>query len=190
MNIKKQKENASLNAKAAGHVFLLNSVKEKRGLEQNSSKFKDTSDRFAGGHVYEVPPEQRQNIIDRDGVSKEFLDECKAAAKKYKKIIIHNNLKVSGKQDSCIYGQTLFEHNSMVWHGRPVRVSPLEYASLFKWFTKHKDGIPAYIIVDMTTQNTEIIKLPQGIKYSQSEHFNRNIYRHLRFNYPHTFLTH
>lgn len=36
----------------------------------------------------------------------------------------------------------------------------------------------------MATQSTELVKLEKGIKYSTSEYFNRNIYRHLRFNYP------
>lgn len=68
--------------------------------------------------------------------------------------------------------------------GRPVRVSPLVYASTIKWLTNQKNGIPAYIQIDMSTQNTECIKLDKGIKYSESEHLNRNIYRHLRFRYP------
>lgn len=36
----------------------------------------------------------------------------------------------------------------------------------------------------MATQNTELVKLSEGMKYTTSDHFNRNIYRHLRFNYP------
>ena len=66
----------------------------------------------------------------------------------------------------------------------PVRVTPLKYASLFKWFTNRSKGLPAYIKIDMATQNAECVKLSEGIKYSEAEHFNRNIYRHLRFNYP------
>ncbi|MFW5669340.1 MAG: CvpA family protein, partial [Acetivibrio ethanolgignens] len=66
----------------------------------------------------------------------------------------------------------------------PVRVTPLKYASLFKWLTNRKDGLPAYIKIDMATQNAECVKLSSGIKYSESEHFGRYIYRHLRFNYP------
>ena len=66
----------------------------------------------------------------------------------------------------------------------PVRVTPLKYASLFKWFTNRKEGLPAYIKIDMATQNAECVKLSNGIKYSESEHFGRYIYRHLRFNYP------
>lgn len=68
--------------------------------------------------------------------------------------------------------------------GRPVRVAPLVYASTIKWLTNQKAGIPAYMMIDMTTQDTECVKLEQGIKYSKSELFNRNIYRHLRFQYP------
>ena len=36
----------------------------------------------------------------------------------------------------------------------------------------------------MATQNIECVKLEKAIKYSKSEYFNRNIYRHLRFHYP------
>ena len=36
----------------------------------------------------------------------------------------------------------------------------------------------------MATQDTECVKLEQGIKYSKAEYLNRNIYRHLRFRYP------
>ena len=69
-------------------------------------------------------------------------------------------------------------------NNKPVRVSPLVYASPIKWLTNQKSGIPAYIKIDMATQDTECVKLSEGIKYSKSEYLNRNIYRHLRFKYP------
>lgn len=75
-------------------------------------------------------------------------------------------------------------YSQINYQDRPVRVSPLRYASLIKWFTNQKDGIPAYIKIDMATQNTELVKLKDGMKYTTSDHFNRNIYRHLRFRYP------
>lgn len=75
-------------------------------------------------------------------------------------------------------------YSQINYKGRPVRVTPLVYASTIKWFTNQKEGIPAYIIIDMATQNTELVKLEQGIRYSESEYLNRNIYRHLRFHYP------
>ena len=76
------------------------------------------------------------------------------------------------------------DYTQINFQGKPVRVTPLEYASTIKWLTNQSDGIPAYIMIDMTTQETECVMLEEGIKYSKSEYFNRYIYRHLRFNYP------
>lgn len=75
-------------------------------------------------------------------------------------------------------------YSQINYQGQPYRVTPLVYANAIKWFTNQKEGIPAYIRIDMATQNTELVKLDKGIKYSASEFFNRNIYRHLRFRYP------
>ena len=75
-------------------------------------------------------------------------------------------------------------YSQINYQDQPVRVSPLRYASLIKWFTNLREGIPAYIKIDMATQNTELVKLSEGMKYTTSDHFNRNIYRHLRFRYP------
>ena len=70
------------------------------------------------------------------------------------------------------------------YQGRPVRVAPIVYADLIKWFTNQADGLPAYIVVDMVTQEATVTRLTEGIKYSFSDHFGRNILRHLRFQYP------
>lgn len=75
-------------------------------------------------------------------------------------------------------------YSQINYNDKPVRVSPLRYASPIKWLTNQKQGIPAYIMIDMATQTTELVKLDEGIRYSTSEYFNRLIYRHLRFNYP------
>lgn len=79
-----------------------------------------------------------------------------------------------------IYSQINYKDN-------PVRVSPLKYANLIKWFTNQKNGIPAYIRLNMATQTTELVKLEEDMKYTTSDHLNRNIYRHLRFAHP-TFI--
>lgn len=75
-------------------------------------------------------------------------------------------------------------YSQINYQDRPVRVSPLKYASIIKWLTNNSEGIPAYMKIDMATQNTELVKLDEGMKYTTSDHFNRNIYRHLRFRYP------
>ena len=76
------------------------------------------------------------------------------------------------------------DYTQINYQNKPVRVTPLEYGSILKWFTNRSEGIPAYIMIDMATQNTDCIKLSEGIKYSKSEHFGRLIYRYLRFRYP------
>ena len=73
------------------------------------------------------------------------------------------------------------------YQGRPVRVAPIAYADLFKWLTNRGDGLPAYVLVDMVTQEAQVVRLDEGMKYSFSEPLNRNIMRHLRFQYP-TFM--
>ena len=70
------------------------------------------------------------------------------------------------------------------YQGRPVRVAPIAYADLIKWFTNRGSGLPAYVVVDMVTQEATVTRLSEGIKYSFSEPLNRNIMRHLRFQYP------
>jgi len=67
----------------------------------------------------------------------------------------------------------------------PVRVNALAYGDVFKWLKNTKEGIPAYIIVDMTTQEGQIVRLENGgMRYTPDEHFNRYLARHLRFQYP------
>lgn len=70
------------------------------------------------------------------------------------------------------------------YQGRPVRVAPIAYADLIKWFTNRSQGLPAYVTVDMVTQEATVTRLSEGMKYSFSEPLNRNIMRHLRFHFP------
>ncbi len=70
------------------------------------------------------------------------------------------------------------------YKGAPVRVQSLDYGDVFKWLKNTKEGIPAYIIVDMTTQKAETVRLEEGMKYSPAEHFNEYLLRHVRFKYP------
>ncbi|MGI6095998.1 MAG: CvpA family protein [Lachnospiraceae bacterium] len=94
------------------------------------------------------------------------------------------NRKMGSMVDMVSQFQVSDLYSQINYQGKPVRVTPLEYASLIKWLTNSSKGIPAYITIDMATQNTELVKLESGIKYSQSEYLNRNIYRHIRFRYP------
>ena len=76
------------------------------------------------------------------------------------------------------------DYTQINYRGRPVRIATLMYADLVKWFTNRSDGLPAYLLIDMVTQNVELVRLEEGIKYTNVEHFGRNLYRHLRFHFP------
>jgi len=76
------------------------------------------------------------------------------------------------------------DYTQINYKGRPVRVATLMYADLIKWFTNRGDGLPAYILIDMVTQSVELVRLQEGIKYTNAEHLGRNLYRHLRFHFP------
>lgn len=94
------------------------------------------------------------------------------------------NRKMGSMVDMVSQFEVASDYSQINYKGIPVRVTPLAYASAVKWLTNQSEGIPAYILIDMTTQDTECVKLAQGIKYSKSEYFNRNLYRHLRFRFP------
>ena len=77
-------------------------------------------------------------------------------------------------------------YSQINYKGTPVRVSPLGYADLFKWLSNRSEGLPAYALVDMTTQDAQIVSLPEGegVKYSASEPLARNIDRYIQLKYP------
>jgi hypothetical protein len=77
-------------------------------------------------------------------------------------------------------------YSQINYNQTPTRVSPLVYADLFKWLMNRENGIPAYVLVDMTTQEAEIVTLEdgQGMKYTESEPLARNIDRYVQLKYP------
>ena len=122
----------------------------------------------------------------------DFATEIEPADFKNVPLLDKNSASLLGnrKMGTMVDMVSQFEVSSLYtqinYQGKPVRVSPLVYASPIKWIANQASGIPAYIMIDMATQETECVRLPEGqyIKYSTAEYFNRNIYRHLRFNYP------
>lgn len=75
------------------------------------------------------------------------------------------------------------------YNGAPCRVYPLMYGNIFKWLNNTSAGFPGYVIVNMNTQETEFVLLDNEgstgyMKYSPAEHFNKNLNRIIRFEYP------
>ena len=94
------------------------------------------------------------------------------------------NRKLGELADMVSQFEILTDYTQINYQGRPVRVTSLRYGDLIKWFTNRGDGLPAYIIIDMVSQEAEIVRLQEGMKYTTAEHLGRNLYRHLRFHYP------
>ncbi len=74
------------------------------------------------------------------------------------------------------------------YNNRPVRVAYLEYADVFKWFNNTKEGVPAYMIIDLISQKVTVVNCVEQfgscIQYSPTELFNEKLIRHIRFQYP------
>ncbi|MDC7287138.1 CvpA family protein [Blautia schinkii] len=136
---------------------IINAQKYQKLIEPETSNFTDDIEQIS----YDQIP-----LLDKD--SAELL----------------GNRKMGSMVDMVSQFEVSSLYSQINYKGRPVRVTPLVYASPIKWITNMRQGIPAYITIDMATQNTELVKLSEGIKYSESEYFNRYIYRHLRFKYP------
>lgn len=68
--------------------------------------------------------------------------------------------------------------------GRPMKISILEYENFWKWNKNKINGIPGYVLVDPVENTAEYIEFKEGVKYSHSERFSRDLNRHLRNQYP------
>ena len=97
------------------------------------------------------------------------------------------NRKLGELADMVSQFEVADNYTQINYKGRPVRVTTLQYGDIIKWLNNRKAGLPAYLIIDMVTQNVEVVRLEEGIRYTPAEHFSRNLYRYLRFHYP-TFI--
>ena len=74
------------------------------------------------------------------------------------------------------------------YQGNPYRIFPLKYGDFFKWIKNTKEGFPAYVAVNMYTQEAEVVDLSNNnlpnIKVSTGEYLNERLDRVLRFRFP------
>lgn len=75
-------------------------------------------------------------------------------------------------------------YSQINFQDEPVRVTYLDYGDIIKWFNNRQEGLPAYIRINMVSQEVTVERLEEGIKYSPSDLFSRDLMRHLRFQYP------
>ena len=65
-----------------------------------------------------------------------------------------------------------------------IRVTPLEYADMIKYFTNRGEGIKGYITVNSVNGEAKLVRLEKGMKYMPSAMFFENLNRKLRISYP------
>ena len=94
------------------------------------------------------------------------------------------NRKLGELADMVSQFEVAEDYTQINYKGRPVRVTPLRYGDWIKWFNNRAEGLPAYLIIDMVSQNVDVVRLDEGIRYTTAEHFGRNLHRYLRFHYP------
>lgn len=68
-------------------------------------------------------------------------------------------------------------------NNKPMKVTPLEYADFFRWWSNKDSGIPGYIAVDPVANTSKYVKLDKPMQYAESAYFSKDLRRHLRFNY-------
>ena len=72
-------------------------------------------------------------------------------------------------------------YTTISYQGRFVKVAPLEHTSLFT--AAKNDTIPGYVIVDCLTGEANFVEVENGIKYSPSAFFSKDLVRHIRTKY-------
>ena len=77
------------------------------------------------------------------------------------------------------------EYRQINYKNTPQKISTLEYADFFKWFSNKEGGIPGYVMVDPVVSNSaKYVPLTKSIKYTESGFFGDDLMRKLRFSYP------
>ena len=73
------------------------------------------------------------------------------------------------------------DYTTISYQGRVMKIAPLEHGSFFK--AMKNDTIPGYVIVDCLTSEAKFVKVEEGIKYSPSAFFSKDLVRHIRSEY-------
>lgn len=142
---------------------------------------------FVSSPVFNAKSFQKQLVLDKKA---DFYNDNKTISYQSIPVVDRDSAIKLGdrKMGEMVDYVSQFEvdesYEQINFNDNPYRVTPLEYSDLIKWFTNRSEGLPAYIRVNMVSQESEVVKLKEGMKYSKSEHFGRKIERHLRANYP------
>ena len=75
-------------------------------------------------------------------------------------------------------------YTQITYQGRLVRVTPIDYLDMIKWFTNRSTGTPGYIMVDSTTGESKLVKVEGGLHYTEGAFLLEDLQRHIYMRYP------
>jgi len=121
-----------------------------------------------------------EEIQEADFSSVPVLDTAAAS------VLANRTLGDLSKIDKVSQFEIATSFTQINYKNSPVKVTSLSYGDVFKWLKNTGEGLPGYVIVNMVTQKSELVLLPEGeyIRYSTTEHFSKYLMRHVRFAYP------
>lgn len=76
-----------------------------------------------------------------------------------------------------------YDYTQIDYNGKPIKVSALGYAGLFKWINNRSNGVKGYVTVDPVSMSASFNEC-SGMKYIPSAYFSENAYRYLWTKYP------
>lgn len=76
-----------------------------------------------------------------------------------------------------------YNYTQIDYNGKPIKVSALGYADLFKWINNKDAGVKGYVTVDPVSMSASFNE-SAGMKYIPSAYFSENAYRYLWTQYP------
>lgn len=75
------------------------------------------------------------------------------------------------------------DYSTISYQNNPVKVAPLEYGSILKYFMNKDTGIPGYVLVDPVKNTAQYVALAEPVRYAPSAVFEYDLLRHIRSKY-------
>ncbi|MBR0518812.1 hypothetical protein IJJ97_03365, partial [bacterium] len=75
-------------------------------------------------------------------------------------------------------------YSTISYQGKPMKVSALQFAGVFKAMQNENVGVPAYVIVDPVNYTAEYVVTEKPMKYVPSGVFGHKLRRHIHKAYP------
>lgn len=143
---------------------------------------------IAGTEMFSAHKYQTRLDVENTTFSEEFTDVSWNSVPQIDKdsSVILGKRKMGTLTSKVSQFNVLDEYTIINYNSSPVRVSPLGYVDFFKYQNNKINGIPGYILVNGVTKEAEYVELEEGMRYSTSAFFEKDLKRYLRHNFGST----